>query len=173
MLILLAVAVLHTPGCTGIKNAATIAGAGTVAHQSFDGVRDIVQDNIDAFSPRDVVRLQSACVVLMDVKAGVDAVVEERGDALSAVSYLADLIPLYERGRIAYMIADDIVMSQIDEFSRQDQLTLYAFQGSCQRLDGAITEALNSGGVENAQLVRDILGFVILVGKIVLPLLIL
>jgi hypothetical protein len=173
LLVLLSVAVLYQPGCSGVKNVATIAGAGTVTHQSFDNVYDIIQNNIDAFSPRDVVRLRSAGVTLVNVKSSVDALVKEKGSAIEVVSGLADLIPLYEQGKIAYVTVDDIVMSQIDEFDRQDQMTLYAFQDNCQRLDAAITDALNSGGAENAQLARDILGFVILVGKVVLPLLIL
>lgn len=166
---------LSSAYCGGklIKGAATIAGAGTATYQSFDDVYEIIEDNIDAFSPRDVIRLRSAGETLASVKAEVYAMVAQRGSALNMVADLPELVPLYEKARIAYIVANNIIMSEIDEFSRQDQLTLFAFQDTCIRLDVAVTDAMNAGGEGNAQLVKDIVGFVILVGKIVLPLLIL
>jgi hypothetical protein len=156
-----------------IKGAATIAGSGTVIYQSFDNVYGIIEDNIDAFSPRDVVRLRSAGETLASAKAEVYALVAERGTALEMVADLPELIPLFEKAKIAYIEANIIVIAQIDEFERADQMTLFAFQNACIRFDSAIVDALNSGGASNAQLVKDIVGFVILVGKIALPLVIL
>ena len=61
----------------------------------------------------------------------------------------------------------------VAEFDRADQMTLFAFQETCLRFDAAIVGALNSGGEGNAQLVKDIMGFLFMVGKIVIPLIIL
>lgn len=156
-----------------IKNAATIAGAGTVTYQTFDSVGDIIRNNTDVFSPREIVRLRSAGETLTEVKARIDSMIAEHGDALGVVSSLSDLIPLYKQAKIAYGVADKIVMDRIDEFNPQEQMILYTFQESCKRLDGAITEAINCGGVDNAQTVKDILSFALLVGKVIVPLIIL
>jgi hypothetical protein len=131
---------------------ATFSGAGTATHQSFDDVYGIIENNIDAFSPREVVRLRAA------------------GETLDMVADLPELIPLYKKARIAYIVANDIIMSEIDEFKKADQLTLYAFQETCTRFDTAIVKALNSGNEDNPQLVKDIVVFLTLVGKIALPL---
>ena len=78
-----------------IKGAATITGAGTTAYQSFDNVYDIIKDNVNAFSPRDVVRLKAAGKTLADVKGEIYRMLIERGSALEMVRDLPDLIPLY------------------------------------------------------------------------------
>jgi uncharacterized protein YceK len=160
-------------GCGGVKNAATIAGAGTATYQSFNTVYDIVKNNSDAFSPRDWERLHDAGNALTEVKAEVYAIAAQRGSALNMVADLPELIPLYEKARHNYIIANNIVMSELDEFCKGDQVVLCAFQSECLRFDAAIVDALNAGGTGNAQTVRDILAFVILVGKFAIPLLIL
>ena len=173
-LAIIAIITMGLTACGGmLKGAATISGTGTEVYQSFDNVYEIIEDNIDAFSPRDVVRLRAAGQVLVDVKGKVCRMLIERGTALQMVADLPDLIPLYERARIAYIVANNIVMSEIDEFDRADQMTLFAFQETCLRFDAAIVGALNSGGEGNAQLVKDIMGFLFMVGKIVIPLIIL
>lgn len=171
MLASLTVILCVTTNCTGAKNAAIVASTGTIAYQSFGDVYEIIQDNLSAFSPRDVARLREAGKTLTIVKAEVSALALSRGSALEMVADLPELIPLYEKARNAYIQANGIVMGQIDEFSVEDQLTLYAFRGTCIRLDTAILESQGAAS-ENAQLVRDIVGFVLLVGKIVLPLVI-
>ena len=174
-ILMIMIASLALISCGGklIKGAAVISGAGTTAYQGFDNVYSIIEGNIDAFSPRDVMRLKAAGETLRSVKEEVHNGMVKRGSALDMVNDLADLIPLYEKARIAYLTANNIVVAEIDEFDRADQMTLYAFQETCVRLDTAITDAINSGGTENAQLVKDIIGFVILVGKIAIPLIIL
>ena len=161
--------------CGGVKNATSIVETGTSTYQSFDDVYEIIEDNISAFSPRDVARLKVAGEIITSIKVEIYAQVIKRGSLLKMVADLPDLIPLYERARAAYLMASNIVMDEIDEFDRVDQITLYAFQDTCARLDATITNAINSAAEENArnaQLVRDIISFVVLVGKIAVPLII-
>lgn len=177
-LIIVAIMGVVLINCGGklIKGASTISGAGTTAYQSFDDVHGIIKDNISAFSPRDVVRLRAASEILSNAKAEVYVLMIERGSALEMANDLPDLIPLYEKARTAFVTASNIVMDEIDEFDREDQIILYSFQNTCSELNVAITEALNSIAEEraqNVQLVRDIMTFVILVGKIAIPLIIL
>jgi hypothetical protein len=163
--------------CTGatFKGAATISGSGVVAYQTFDGVYEIIESNIDIFSPEDVVRLRVAGEALQGVRVNLCIIMADEGTAHSMVNDLFSLIPLYEKAKNAYVIASTIIMPKIDEFEGVDRITLLAFQDTCIQFDTAITMALddmNAGDVERAQTVRNITSFIFLVGKIAVPLII-
>jgi len=160
-------------GCGGVKNAATIAGAGTVTYQSYDEVQEVIASNLDIFSPREIVRLRSAALTISELKAEIQELVAEKGSAVEVVTNLSDIMPLYKKAKVAYVVADKIITARIDEFDTQDQMVLYTFQESCRRMDTAINESLAGGAGNNAQTVKDVISFVLLVGKIVLPLVVL
>jgi hypothetical protein len=163
-------------GGKAYKGAATISGSGVVAYQTFNDVYGIIEDNIDAFSPRDVTRLRAAGETLQCVKVDVYLLMVERGSALELVKDLPELIFLYEKAKASYILASGVIMSEIDEFGLSDQVTLYTFQDTCRTFDSAIEDALNNAYLEDAErkkLVRDIVGFVLLVGKSAIPLIIL
>jgi hypothetical protein len=168
--------ILTCCGNATFKGAATISGSGVVAYQTFDGVYEIIESNIDIFSPEDVVRLRVAGEALQGVRVNLCIIMADEGTAHSMVNDLFSLIPLYEKAKNAYVIASTIIIPKIDEFEGVDQAILLAFQGTCMKLDLAITIALDDmsiRGVERAQTVRDITGFIFLVGKIALPLIVL
>ena len=168
-----------TLACCGnaiFKGAATISGAGMVAYQTFDGVHEIIENNIDIFSPEEVMRLCAAGETLQGVRVDLSILRAEKGTTHSMVSDLIDLIPLFEKAKSAYVIASTIIMPKIDEFEGVDQMTLLAFHDICIQFDAAITIALNdmnARDLERAQTVRDITSFIFLVGKIAIPLIIL
>ena len=168
-----------TLACCGnatFKGAATISGTGVVAYQTFDDVYRIIESNVDIFSPEDAVRLHAAGEILQGVRVNLCIIMADKGTAHSMVSDLFDLIPLYEKAKNAYVIASTIIMPRIDEFERVDQIALLAFQETCTKLDFAIIVALDDMSIrdaERAQAVRDITEFIFLVGKIVVPLIIL
>lgn len=159
-------------GCEKIKNVPIITGAGTTAYMGHDGVVDIVGNNVDAFSPRELIQLREANAQIIKSKAKIDALVAKKGSPAELVMDLPSIIPLYQKAKMAYIVAHDIIMDNIDEFSRQEQMILYSYESTCSRLDKAISEALMDD-TGNADTIRDILSFTLLVGKIILPLLIL
>lgn len=158
-------------GCGTIKNAPIVTAAGTAAYMGHDGVVDIIRNNLDVFSPRDLVQLRQANEQMVDVKEQIDALVDKKGAPAELVMDLPKLIPLYEEARMSYIVAHTIIMSRIDEFNRQEQMVLYAYEATCARLDVAITESITKDG--NTQTVKDILQFSLMVGKFLIPLLIL
>lgn len=166
--------VMCSCGGNVIKNVPIIAGAGTGVYMSHDSVVEAIQNNRDCFSPREIIKLREVNIQLEEVKDTIDRMKVEKGNVEALVMELPKLIPLYQRAKINYLVASDIIMSRVDEFSRQDQMTLYSFQATAQRLDASIQEAmLDENGNNNAQTISDILNFTLMVGKIVIPLLIL
>lgn len=155
-----------------IKNVPIIAGAGTGIYLSYDAVVEAIGNNYDCFSPRELVKLHNISMQLEEVKCTIDKMVEEKGNVEALVLELPNLIPLYQRAQINYLEASDIIMARVDEFNRQDQMVIYSFQASAERLDASIQEAmLDEDGNNNTQMISDILNFTILVGKILIPLL--
>lgn len=153
-----------------INEAAAISSTGITAYQSFDDVYHIIGGNVDTFSPKDAGRLRSAGKILLGVKVELYTIMIEKSTALDMVTDLPDLIPLYERAKGAYITANNIIMSRIDEFDREDQITLYAFQETCMVFDVAIMDAIKFNTDKKIQMVKDILVFVVLVSKIAAPL---
>ena len=129
---------------------------------------DVIKDNLDIFSARELVQLKQANEQIVKVKAQIDLLIEEKGNVANLVKELPKLIPLYEQSRTSYIIAHTIIMSRIDEFSKHDQMVFYAYDSNCARLDKAINESTGS-----TQTVKDILQFTLMVGKFLIPLLIL
>ena len=156
--------------CSTIKNIPTITGAGTAAYIGHETVIDVVKDNLDIFSARDLVQLKQANKQMIGVKEQIDLLIDEKGSLKDLVMDLPKLLPLYEQARTSYIVAHTIIMSRIDEFSKHDQIILLTYETNCARLNSAITESLASN---NAQTARDILQFTLLVGKFLIPLLIL
>lgn len=167
---------LSVVGCGNtLKNVPVIAATGTTAYVDHDVVVKVIEENLDIFSPREVIQLERANDRLIVVKTKVDAIrVKKNDNVAEMVMDLPKLVPLYTEAKEAYIVAHSIIMSRIEEFVKQDQMILYNYEATCERLDVAITAAITSeDGTDNSQLVSDILSFVFLVGKIVLPLLIL
>jgi hypothetical protein len=158
-------------GCETIKNAPIVTATGTAAYMGHDGVVDIIRNNFDVFSPRDLVQLRQANEQMIDVKEQIDALIDKKGAPAELVMDLPKLIPLYEQARMSYIVAHTIIMSRIDEFNRQEQMVLYGYEATCARLDVAIAESITKNG--NTQTVKDILQFTLMVGKFLIPLLIL
>lgn len=167
---------LSVAGCGNtLKNVPVIAATGTTVYVGHSAVVNVIKENLDLFSPREMVQLERANDRLVIVKAKVDAINNEKnGNVAELVMELPKLVPLYTEAKEAYLVAHGIILGRIDEFQREDQLVLYNYEATCERLDTAIHDALMSAdGTDNAQLVSDIVSFILLVGKIVLPLLIL
>jgi hypothetical protein len=91
-------------------------------------VYGIIESNIDIFSPEEVARLSVAGETLQGVRVNLCILMAEKGTAHDMVSDLFDLIPLYEKAKVAYVMASTIIMPKIDEFEGVDRITLLAFQ---------------------------------------------
>lgn len=156
--------------CSTIKNIPTITGAGTAAYVGHETVVDVVKSNLDIFSARDLVQLKQANTQMIKVKEQIDLLIDEKGNPKELVMDLPALVPLYEQARTSYIVVHTIIMSRIDEFSKHDQMILLTYEANCTRLDKAITESLANN---NAQTAKDILQFTLMVGKFLIPLLIL
>lgn len=162
-------------GCSNtIENIPAITAAGTTAYTDYDVVVGIIEENLDIFSPRELVQLKRANDRLLTVRTKINTLLSKKhGEVVELVTELPTLLPLYSEAKEAYLIAYNIIMSRIDEFSRQEQIILYNYQATCERLDNTITESLTSeDGTDNTQMVKDIVSFVLLVGKVILPLLV-
>lgn len=162
-------------GCMNtVKNVPIIGATGTTAYLGHDAVVGVIMANLDIFSSRELKQLTSVNDRICAVKDKIDKMREQRdGDVAKLVMDLPELLPLYDEAKEAYLVAHGIIMNRIDEFSIADRGVLMSYSDTCARLDVAIQEAVTSeDGTSNAQLVKDILGFVFLVGKVVLPMLI-
>jgi hypothetical protein len=157
-----------------IKNVPVIAATGTTAYIGHESVVEVVIANLDIFSSRELQQLTNVNDRICIVKDKIDEMREHRDDdAVKLVMDLPRLLPLYSEAKEAYLVAHGIIMNRIDEFSIADRGILMSYSNTCARLDFAIQEAVTSeDGTNNAQLVKDIMSFVFLVGKIVLPMLI-
>lgn len=161
-------------GCMNtIKNVPVITAAGTTAYIGHDSVVEVILMNLDIFSPRELKQLTAVNDRICVVKSKVDKIREKKDDDVAKlVMDLPKLLPLYDEAKEAYLVAHGIIMNRIDEFSIADRGILMSYSDTCARLDFAIQEAVtNEDGTNNAQLVKDIMSFVFLVGKIVLPML--
>jgi len=160
-------------GCGNtIKNVPIITAAGTTAYVGHDAVMLVIEENIDLFSTREILQLKKANDRLLVVKAKVDVLItKNNGKVAELVMELPRLVPLYTEAKEAYTVAHGIINGRIDEFPKADQMILCNYEATCERLDNAVTEALISkDGTDNTQTVKDIVSFIMLVGKIVLPL---
>lgn len=161
-------------GCMNtVKNVPVIAASGTTAYVGYDAVVEIIEMNLDIFSIRELNQLTKVNDRICVVKGKIDFMREKRGDDTAVlVMDLPKLLPLYDEAKEAYLVAHGIIMNRIGEFSIADRSVLMNYSDTCARLDAAIQKAVTSSdGTNNAQLVKDILAFVLLVGKIVLPML--
>lgn len=159
-------------GCMNtVRNAPVVVATGTTAYIEHDIVVEIIRMNLDIFSPRELSRLTKANDRICVVKNEIKVIREKRGgDVSRLVTDLPRLLPLYSEAKEAYLVAHGIVMNRIDEFSVIDRRALMSYSDTCTRLDIAIQEAMiSSDGTDNTQLVKDIMTFAFLVGKIVLP----
>jgi hypothetical protein len=129
--------------------------------------------NLDVFNASELEQLTKVNNRMCAVKNKVNIMWQKKdGDVAELVMDLPKLLPLYYKAREAYLVAHDIIMSRIDEFSTIERGILMRYSDNCARLDAAIQEAaISENGTDNIQLVRDILVFVFLVGKVVLPML--
>lgn len=162
-------------GCADtIKNVSVIAATGTTAYVGHKSVVEVIVVNLDVFSTKEVKQLIKVNDRICIVKDKVDMILEQKnGDVAKLVMNLPVLIPLYAEAKEAYLVAHGIIMSRVDEFSIIDHAVLVRYSDTCSRLDVVIQEAIVSGDKNNnVQLVMDILVFIVLVGKIVLPMLI-
>lgn len=162
-------------GCMNtIKNVPTITATGTMAYVGHEPIVEVIIMNLDVFSFKELEQLTKVNDRMCAVKDRVNIMLQKKdGDVAGLVIDLPKLLPLYYEARGAYLVANDIIMGRIVEFSTVDRGILMRYSDNCVRLDAAIQEAATSGGDNNnAQLVRDILIFVFLVGKVVLPMLI-
>lgn len=162
-------------GCMNtIKNVPVITTAGTTAYIGHDAVVEVVMMNLDIFSSRELKQLTIVNDRIRIVKDKVDRIRKQKDDDVAKlVMDLPKLLPLYDEAKEAYLVAHGIIMNRINEFSVADRWVLTSYADTCARLDVAIQEAVTSeDGTNNAQLVRDIVTFIFLVGKIVLPMLI-
>jgi hypothetical protein len=163
-------------GCANtIKNVSVISAAGITTYVGHKSVVEVIVVNLDVFNTKEVKQLIKVNNRICTVKDKVDIMREQKnGDVAKLVMDLPALIPLYAEAKEAYLVAHGIIMSRIDEFSITDRAVLVRYSDTCSRLDVVIQEAIVSGDKNNnAQLVMDILVFIVLVGKIVLPMLIL
>ena len=159
-------------GCGNvIKNVPTITATGTIAYQGHDNIVNIVQTNLDIFSPRELVQLKMANEQLISVKVQIDAIIAKKGSPAKLAMCLPDLFPLFQQAQIAYISAHDIIFSKIDLFTRQEQMILYSYEANCSRLGKAVETSMSENN--DSQTTREILQFVVMVGKIAIPLLIL
>jgi hypothetical protein len=161
-------------GCMStIKNVPIIGATGTTTYLGHDDIVEIIMANLDIFSQRELTQLSKANDRLCVAKAKLDDKHEyHKGDIGKLVMDLSALVPLYEEAKDSYLVAHKIIMNRIDEFSVADRGILLSYSDTCLRLDIAIQESLTSeDGTNNGQLVKDIMSFVLLVGKIILPML--
>jgi hypothetical protein len=161
-------------GCANtVKNVPTIATTGTVAYVGHEPVVEVIITNLDIFSVRELEQLTKVNNRICVVKDRVNVMWQKKdGDVAELVMDLPKLLHLYYEARGAYLVANDIIMSRIDEFSTVDRGILMRYSDNCVHLGAAIQEAvISEDETNNNQLVRDILVFVFLVGKVVLPML--
>ena len=161
-------------GCMNtIKNVPVIAATGTGAYMGHEVVVAVISENLDIFSLKELLQLSKANDRLCAVKGRLDAIKEQHsGDVAKLVMDLPVLIPLYEEAKSAYLDAYGIIMNRIDEFSVADRGVLMSYSATCSRLDVAIEEAItNEDGTNNGQLVKDIMSFALLIGKVIVPML--
>lgn len=174
ILALVCVLCFSVSGCMNtVKNVPVIAATGTTAYVGHDTIVEVIEMNLDVFSPRELRQLTQVNDRMCAVKGKIDFMREKRDDDITAlVMDLPKLLPLYDEAKEAYLVAHGIIMNRINEFSVADRGVLMSYADTCNRLDVAIQEAvISEDGTNNAQLVRDILAFTLLVGKIVLPML--
>jgi hypothetical protein len=161
-------------GCMNtIENVPTIIATGTMAYVGHEPIVEVIIINLDVFNASELEQLTKVNNRMCAVKNKVNIMWQKKdGDVAELVMDLPKLLPLYYKAREAYLVAHDIIMSRIDEFSTIERGILMRYSDNCARLDAAIQEAaISENGTDNIQLVRDILVFVFLVGKVVLPML--
>lgn len=152
-------------GCSTVKNVGTIAGTGTVVYGSFDDVYQIIENNMDIFSVRDIVKLKEVSLEMLAVKEKLDVIIANESGAMGVAQNIHDLMPLYNRAAVSYAIAESVIMPRIGEFSKADQVTLVGFDTTCKKLNASIVDATE--GTENT---KEIIDFIFFVGKVVIPL---
>ena len=156
-----------------IQNIPAITGAGSSAYVGYDEVANIILSHLDGYSSLEIAALKRANKELIAGKLEIERLAGKKSVAELVMS-LPELMPLYDSIKCSYGAAHTIVMSRIDTYSLHEQLILREYARTCSRLDHAVTDAMTAqNGVNNEQIVRDVLNFVGLVAKIVIPLLIL
>lgn len=161
-------------GCAKtIKNIPAIAATGTTAYTGYDLVAGVIATNRGMFSSEEITQLRTAGLRMVAVRNQL-ATIRGAKSAAELAMDLPAMVPLYNEVKSAYLVAQNIVLGHIAEFSENDQIILYSYQGTCQRLDASIHDAMTDDkGKDHSQVVSDIFSFVILIGKIAIPLLLL
>ena len=156
------------------KNIPAITGAGSSAYVGYDEVIDIISAHLDIYSDQEIEALRRANKHLVVARLELERLVAGETSLANLAMRLPDLMPLYDSMKHSYLVAYKVIISKIDTYDSWERVILLEYNETCLRLDRAITEAMrDAGGFGNEQIVRDILNFMGLVMKIVIPLLIL